>query len=107
MQNHLLRSLRRDASEVRGSDVLTLDQVLGDVGPVDVEVVVRDERVRAFSRLDLERLELLELALARFLDQALLDVGRQFHREDAEITLLVDFDDRMARGSGHLLVRGE
>ncbi len=80
--------------------------MLGHIGPVDVEVVVGDERVGTLSGLHLEGLELLELALAGFFDQALLDVSGQLDREDAKVTLLVDFDDRVAGGSRHLLVRG-
>src|SRR4051794_7732653 len=107
LQNDLLRSLRSDAAEVLRSDVLTLDQVLRDVRPVDVEVVVRDECVGALTGLDLECLELLELSLAGLFDQALLDVGRELDREYPEITFLVDLDDRVPCGSRHLLVRGK
>src|SRR5580765_2855283 len=107
LQNHLLRGLRGDPAEVLRRDVLTLDQVLRDVRPVDVEVVIRDECVGALTGLDLECLELLELSLASLFDQALLDVGRQLDREHTEVTLVVDLDDRVPCGSGHLLVSGE
>ena len=53
-----------DAAEALRRHVLALDVLVRDVGPVDVEVVVGDERVLALSRLLLELLELLELALA-------------------------------------------
>ena len=62
-----------------------LTSLVRDVGPVDVEIVVGDERVLALAGLLLEPLELLELALARLVEQALLDVGRQLDREDAEV----------------------
>src|SRR5206468_952682 len=107
LQDHLLRRLRGDASEVLRGDVLALDLSLRDVGPVDVEIVVRDERVGALSGLDLERLELLELALPRFLDQAFLDVRRQLHGVDAEIAQLVDLDRRVTRRSRYFLVCSE
>ena len=78
-----------------GVTSVALDLVVGHLGPVDVEVVVGDERVRALAGLLLEPLELVELALARLVEQALLDVGRQLDREDAEVALVaVELDRR-------------
>src|SRR6476659_8372855 len=49
-----------------------------------------------------------DCALARLLDQPLLDVGRQLDREHAEIARIgVELDRRVTRGSGRLLVGGE
>src|SRR5207248_10603903 len=75
LQDHLLRGLRGDAAEVVRRHVLALDLALRDVGPVDLELVVRDQGVLPLPGLDLQGFELLELPLARLLDQALLDVG--------------------------------
>src|SRR5207253_1702068 len=90
-----------------GSDVRALDLALGNVGPVDVEVVVGDECVRPLACFGLECLELFELALTRFVDQTLLDVRWELDREHAEVALLVDLDGRVPRGAGHLLVSSE
>ena len=87
LRDHLLRGLRGDAAEVLGRDVGPLDLVLGHLGPVDVEVLVGDEHVRALAVLGLGRLELGEHALARLLEQPLLDVRRELDREDAEVAL--------------------
>ena len=65
------------------------------------------QRVRALAVLGLERFELGERALARLFDQALLDVGGQVDRVDAEVALVVELDRRVARGAGGLLVRGQ
>src|SRR5207302_2358573 len=54
LQDDLLRRLRGDAAEVVRRDVLALDLILGNVGPVDVEVVVGDECVLALAGLLLE-----------------------------------------------------
>src|SRR4029450_1179691 len=108
LRDHLLRSLRGDASEVLGRDVLALDLLLGDLGPVDVEVLVGDEHVRALAVLGLGLLELCHHALARLLEQLLLDVGRELDREDAEVALvLVQLDHGMAGRARRLLVRRE
>src|SRR5206468_12391423 len=63
LQDYLLRRLRRDAAEALRRNVLAANVALRDIGPVDVEVVVGDERVLALAALLLEALELLELAL--------------------------------------------
>src|SRR4029453_17178326 len=93
--------------EIVRRHVLALDLVLRHVGPVDVEVVVVDQGVRALAVLGLERLQLCERALARLLDQALLDVRGQLDRVDAEVALVVELDRRVARGARSLLVRGQ
>src|SRR5581483_12417372 len=56
LQDDLLRGLRGDAAEALRGHVLADDLLLGHVGPVDVEIVVRDERVLALTRLLLEAL---------------------------------------------------
>jgi hypothetical protein len=58
--------------------------------------------------VDLGCLELGQHALARLLQQPLLDVGRQLDREDAEVALhAVELDHGVARGARRLLVRSE
>src|SRR5947208_6678351 len=104
----LLGGLRRDAAEVLRRHVRPLHLLLGDVGPVDLEVLVLDEHVRALAGLLLGLLELGQHALARLLEQPLLDVGRQLDRENAEVTLFaVELDHGMARRARRLLVGGE
>ena len=61
----------------------------------------------ALARLLLEALELLELPLARLVDEPLLDVGGKLDREDAELAVVVHLDGRVARRARRLLVRGE
>src|SRR5262249_1018695 len=107
LQDHLLRRLRGDAAEVLGRDVLALDLILGDLGPVDVEVVIGEERVRALAVLGFDPLELLQRALARLVDETLLAVGRQLDRVDAKVALLVDLDGGVARRARRLLVGGK
>src|SRR5205085_183431 len=97
-----------DPAEAFRRDVLALDVLLGDVGPVDVEIVVGDQCVLALARLLLEPLELLELALAGLVEQTLLDVGRQLDREDAKVTgAVVHLDGRVTRRARRLLVGRE
>ena len=107
LQDDLLRGLRGDAAEAVRRHVLALDLILRDVGPVDLEVVVGDERVLALAGLLLEPLELVELALARLVDEPLLDVCRELDREDAEVAGVVHLDGRVPGGAGCLLVCGE
>ena len=107
LQDHLLRRLRGDAAEVLGSDVLALDLILRHLRPVELEVLVGEERVVLLAGLDLEPLELLDCVLARLLDEPLLEVARDLDRVDAEITLVVELDGGMARRARSLLVRGE
>src|SRR5207344_1418579 len=106
--DHLLRGLRGDPAEVARRDVRPLDLVLGDIRPVDVEVVVGDEHVRALAVLDLGLLQLRDDPLARLLQQPLLDVSRQLDRKDAEVALqAVELDHGVPRRARGLLVRGE
>src|SRR5207253_6037662 len=65
-----LRSFPTRRSSDLGRDIFTADLVLGDVGPVDVEIVVGDEGVLTLAGLLLEPLELLELAFACLLEQS-------------------------------------
>ena len=79
-----------------------------DVGPVDREVVVGDERVRALAVLGLGGLELRDGALARLVEQALLDVRGQLDRPDAEVAAhAVELDLRVPCRARRLLVGGE
>src|SRR5581483_171073 len=107
LQDHLLRRLRGDAAEALWRHLGPRDLFLGDVGEVDLEVVVGDERVLALARLLLEALELFELALARVVEQAHLEVARQLDRVDVRVPLVVHLDDRMTRRTRRLLVGGE
>ena len=107
LQDDLLRGLRGDAAEVVRGDVGALDLLRRHLRPVDVEVLVVDERVRVLAVLGLERLELGDRALAGLLDQRLLDVGRELDRVDAEVTLVVELDRRVAGRARSLLVGGE
>src|SRR5581483_4399661 len=107
LQDHLLRRLCGDAPEVVGRDVLARHELLGNVGPVDLEVVVREQRVVLFAGLLFDALELLERALTCFLEQPCLDVRRKVDRVDAEVTAVVELDRRVPRRTGRLLVGGE
>ena len=68
------------------------DHVLGDVGQIDLEIVVRQQCVVLLAGLLLQPLELVERALARLVEQAGLEVERQLDREDAEVPLVVELD---------------
>ena len=107
LEDDLLGRLRGDAAEVLRRDVRPLDERGVDVGPVDVEVVVLDEDVRRLAVLGFEPLELGDGALARLLDQPLLDVLGQVDGVHAEVTALVHLDRRVTGGARRLLVRGE
>src|SRR5215211_5399615 len=107
LQDDLLGRLRRNPSEVVRGDVRALDHRGIDVRPVDVEVIVVDERVRALAVLGLEPLQLFDGALACLLDQPLLDVRGQLDREDAEVAAVVEVDRRVPRSTRRLLVRRE
>ena len=63
--------------------------------------------MRALAGLLLEPLELLERALARLVEQPLLEVRGQLDREDAEVALVVELDGRVAGRARRLLVGGE
>ena len=105
--DHLLRRHRGDAAEVLRGRVGPGDLMLGDLVPVELELVVVDQRVLLLAGLLLDSLELLDLRLARLVEQALLEVGGDLDREDAELALFVELHDRVARGARRLLVRGE
>ena len=107
LQDDLLRGLRGDAAEVLRRDVLALDQVLRDLRPVDVEIVVGEQRVVLLAGLLLDPLELVERALARLVEQARLEVLGQLDREHAEVARVVELDRRVARRARCLLVGGE
>ena len=79
----------------------------GDLGPVDVELLVEDQGVAALAVFDLGLLELGDRALARLLDQPRLDVGGQLDAPHAEVALVVELDLRMARRARGLLVGRE
>ena len=84
-----------------------LTQLLGDLRPVDLEVVVGEQRVVLLARLLLDALELVERALARLVEQAHLEVGGELDREHAEVPAVVELDRRVPRRAGRLLVRRE
>src|SRR6266536_2005297 len=107
LEDHLLGGLRGDAAEAGRRHVLALNLALGNLGPVDVEVVVGDEGVLSLAGLLLEALELLELALAGVVEEALLDLDGQFDREDAEVAAVVHLDGGVPGGARSLLVGGE
>src|SRR4051795_3597910 len=80
LQDHLLRRLGRDAAEVLGRDVLALDLLLRHLRPVELEVLVGEERVVLLAGLHLEPVELLDRMLPRFLDEPLLEVAGNLDR---------------------------
>ena len=103
----LLGRLCGNAAEVLRGDVGALHLLGSDVRPVDIEVVVRDQCVRALAVLDLEPLELLERSLPGLLDEPGLDVRGELDREHAKVAVPVDLDRRVAGSAGRLLVRRE
>src|SRR5436190_2535730 len=107
LEDHLLGRLRRDASEALRRDVLAMHLALGNVRPVDVEVVVGDQRVLPLAGLLLEPLELLELALAGVVEEALLDLRSQLDREDAEVAAVVHLHGGVPGRARRLLVGRE
>src|SRR4029079_554243 len=103
----LLGGHRGDSPEVVRRRVGLVDEVVGHLLPVEVELVVDDQRVLLLAGLLLDALELVDRALAGLLEQARLEIRRDVEREDAELALVVELDGRMARCAGCLLVRGE
>ena len=83
------------------------DLLLGNLLPVEVELVVGDQRVLLLAGLLLELLELVDLRLPRLLEQARLEVAGDLDREDAELALVVELDLGVAGRARRLLVRGE
>src|SRR4029079_14811294 len=98
---------RGDATEVVRCRVGLVDEVVGHLLPVEVELVVDDQRVLLLAGLLLDALELVDRALARLLEQTCLEVIGDVEREDAELALVVELDRRMASGAGCLLVSGD
>jgi hypothetical protein len=105
--DHLLGRHRGDAAEVVRGDVGALDQLLGDLIPVELELVLVDQGVLLLPRLLLEVLELVDLRLHRLVEQPLLEILGDLDREDAELTLLVQLDGGVAGRAGSLLVGGQ
>ena len=97
--DHLLRRHRGDAAEIVRGHVGARDQLLGHLIPVELELVLVDQRVLLLTGLLLEPLELVDLGLHRLVEQALLEVRRDVDRVDAELALLVQLDGRVARGA--------
>ena len=81
--------------------------MLGHLRPVELEIVVGQQRVVLLAGLGLEPLELFERALARLFEQALLEIRRDLDRVDAEIAVVVQLDGCVPRRAGCLLVRSE
>ena len=90
-----------------GRDVGAHDLPVRDLRPVEVEVLVGDERVLALARLLLDPLELGDPCLARLLDEPRLDVLGDLDRVHAELALAVELDLGVPGGAGRLLVGGE
>ena len=107
LEDDLFRGLRGDAAEVVGRHVLALDLLLGHLRPVDVEVVVGEQRVVLLAGLLLDPLELVERALARLVEQAHLEVLGQLDREHAEVARVVELDGGVPRRARRLLVGRE
>src|SRR3954471_5684149 len=107
LQDDLLRGLGGDTAEVLRRDVLALDQVLGDLGPIELQVVVGEQGVVLLTALLLEPFELVERALARLVEQAHLEILGDLDREHAEVAAVVELDGRVTRGARRLLVGGE
>ena len=78
-----------------------------DLRPVEVEILVGDQRVLALAGLLLDPLELGDPRLARVLDESELDVLRDLDPVDAELALAVELDLGVAGRVGRLLVRRE
>ena len=103
----LLGGHRGDAAEALGRRVGAHHQLLGNLRPVELEVGVADQRVLSLARLLLDPLELVDRSLARLVDEALLEIGRDLDREDPEVALVVEDHLGVAGSARCLLVRGE
>src|SRR5438477_511107 len=97
-----------------------LDETVGDLGDLELEqrldqlgIAAREDHLWALrpgphlGNDGLDSLELLERTFACLVEQALLDVGRQLDRVDAEVALFVDLDGGMAGRARRLFVRGQ
>ena len=102
----LLRGLRGDPAEVVRRHVRAHDLVRGYLRPVELEVIVGDERVLALPGLLLELLELGDARLARLLDEPLLDVAGDVDPVDAELARVVELHLGMPGCARRLLVGG-
>src|SRR6188472_2419710 len=105
--DHLLRGHRGDTAEVVRRRVGAIDEVVRHLLPVEVELVVDDQRVLLLARLLLDPLEVVDRALTSLVEQARLEVARDVEREDAELPLVVELDGRVTRGARRLLVGGK
>ena len=103
----LLGRLRRDPAEVVRGHVGADDLVGWHLRPVEIEILVGDQRVLALAGLLLDLLELGDPRLAGVLDEANLDVLGNLDSVDAKLALAVELDLGMAGGVGRLLVRRE
>ena len=101
----LLRRLRGDPAEVVRRHVRALDLLGRYLRPVELEVVVGDERVLALSRLLLELLELGDARLARFLEEPTLDVLGNLDPEHAKLSGAVELHLGVPCRVRRLLVR--
>ena len=61
----------------------------------------------ALARLLLDALEVGQGALARLVEQPLLEISRHVDGDDAELALVVELHGGVAVGAGRLLVGGE
>ena len=86
-----------------GCDVLAANLVFRDLIPVDLEVVVGDERALLLARLLLDLLQLVVGPLSGLLEQALFQIRRHVDGEDAEVAGVVDLDSRVAVRPGVFL----
>src|SRR5262249_10292694 len=77
---------------------------LGDLRPVDLEVVVGEQRVVLLAGLLLDPLEVVQRALARFVEEAYLEIGRDLDRVDAEVAAIVELDGCVPGRARRLLV---
>ena len=84
--------------------VLAVDQLVRDLRPVDLEIVVGEQRVVLLARLLLDALQLVERMLARLLEEPRLELLGDVDREHAEVTLVVELHGGVPRRARRLLV---
>ncbi len=101
----LLGRLSCDPAEVVRGHVGTDDLVGWHLRPVEVEVLVGDQRVLPLSCLLLDLLELGDPRLASVLDETDFDVLGNLDSVDSKLAFPVELDLGMARGIGRFLVR--
>jgi hypothetical protein len=108
LQDDLLGGLGGDAAEIAWRHLALVDLLERHPVPVDVEVVVGDERVRALPVLLLGGFELLQCLLSCLVEQSFLKIRGQVDCPDEEVAAAaVERDLRVALGLGCLLVCGE